>query len=353
MMRLRMLGGWQIPLKSLSDRRLERAVAAGVVVAAMAGLSACSAVGDLFHHSPETAVTAMGPDTSTKVEVGHLPGDTSIPVLANDQPITRYDINQRAALMQIGGMKGGTKAATDELIDETLKMYEAAKRGVSVPQARVDAAYASIAKHLKLTPDGLTKALASRGIAAASLKKRLRAQMTWAELVRAKAQATAQVTNADVTSAMMAKGNSDIATSTEYTLQQIVFVVPPGSPNALYVQRRHEAEAFRTRFAGCDNSLHQASALRGVVVKDIGRRMASELVGPQGEAIKKTPVGRTAPPFQSDSGIEVIAVCSTRDIQSTALARAQVESELMQKQSEGLGKDYLKELRDRAIIEYR
>jgi hypothetical protein len=33
--------------------------------------------------------------------------------------------------------------------------------------------------------------------------------------------------------------------------------------------------------------------------------------------------------------------------------RADVENSLYLKQAEGLGKDYLKELRDRAIIEYR
>ena len=49
----------------------------------------------------------------------------------------------------------------------------------------------------------------------------------------------------------------------------------------------------------------------------------------------------------------MIAVCTTRDIQSTAAVRSEVEDQLLLKQSADLGKDYLKELRDRAIIEYR
>jgi peptidyl-prolyl cis-trans isomerase SurA len=77
------------------------------------------------------------------------------------------------------------------------------------------------------------------------------------------------------------------------------------------------------------------------------------LSGPEGEAIKKTAVGKTAPPNQTDEGIELIAVCATRDIQSTAMARAEVENELYLEQASNLGADYLKELRDRAIIEYR
>ena len=96
-----------------------------------------------------------------------------------------------------------------------------------------------------------------------------------------------------------------------------------------------------------------AQKLRGVVVKDMGRRDSTQLEGPDGEAIQKVPAGKTAPAVQTKQGIEIVAVCATRDIQSTSAARADVENSLYLKQAEGLGKDYLKELRDRAIIEYR
>jgi peptidyl-prolyl cis-trans isomerase SurA len=339
-------------LATFGNRRLRRAAAVGSIVVAITGLTACSAVTDMFSRSPKTTLVTPGEDAA-KVEVGHLPGNSSIPVLVNDQPITRYDITQRAALMRVAGIQGGEKAATDELIDETLKMYEAAKRGVQVADRRVDAAYAAIAQNLKMTPDQLTKALASQGIDDTSLKKRLRAQMTWEQLVLRRAQLTTQVKTADVTQALLAKGDPEGMRATEYLLQQIVFVVPSGSPSGLYAQRRREAEAFRARFPGCDNSLEQAKQLRGVVVKDIGRRDASQLSGPEGETVQKTPAGKTTPPRQTDQGVELIAVCATREIRSTAIVRAEVQNELFLKQSEDLGKDYLQELRDRAIIEYR
>ena len=142
-------------------------------------------------------------------------------------------------------------------------------------------------------------------------------------------------------------------TLNEYMLQQIVFIVPQGSSPALYAQRRREAEAFRQRFQGCDNSLAQAQKLRGVVVKDIGRRDATQLNGAEGEDIKKTPAGKTAPPYQMNEGIELIAVCSVKQVQSQAAARAEVTNELYGKQAKDLGKDYLDELRKAAIIEYR
>jgi peptidyl-prolyl cis-trans isomerase SurA len=90
-----------------------------------------------------------------------------------------------------------------------------------------------------------------------------------------------------------------------------------------------------------------------VVVKELGRRDSSQLTGPDGQDIMNTAVGKTARPAQTSQGIELIAVCSSREIQSTAVARAEVENQLFLQQSADLGKEYLQELRDRGIIEYR
>ena len=224
---------------------------------------------------------------------------------------------------------------------------------MSVPDKQVEGAFASIAGKLKLTPAQLTAALKGEGIEADSLKKRFRAQIAWQQLVQMRTATKATVRAEEVTAQLLQKGDPSAMTAKEFVLQQIVFVVPSGSASALYQQRRREAEAFRQRYQGCDTALDQAKQLRGVVVKDIGRRDSSQLQGPQGEEIQKTAAGKVSSPNQIDQGIELIAVCSTRDIQSTAIARAEIENQLYLKQAGDLGKDYLKELRDRAIIEYR
>ena len=54
---------------------------------------------------------------------------SSIRVKVDDQPITSYDIAQRTKLFEMTGVKGGQKAATEELIDETIQFIEAAKNG--------------------------------------------------------------------------------------------------------------------------------------------------------------------------------------------------------------------------------
>jgi peptidyl-prolyl cis-trans isomerase SurA len=185
------------------------------------------------------------------------------------------------------------------------------------------------------------------------MKRWIKAQMIWKQLVQARVRREGQVKSSDIMAAMLEKGSPEDITMTEYSLQQIIFVVPSGSSPSYVAQRRREAEGFRLRFPGCEGSVAQAKALKGVVVKDAGRRDTTQLKGPQGDEIKETEAGKTTRPFQSESGIELVAVCSKRDFKSNAAARTEVESQLKLEQAKELGQDYLKELRDAAVIQRR
>ncbi len=346
----------QLPLHVIAmliSKSLLRSAAPIVAVTVLAvGLGACSALDNIPNpfKKEEPLVTATGP---TKVQVGKIPGSESIPVIVNDHPVTRYDITQRQKLMSISGANGSEKAATEDLVDEILQLEEARRIGIDIPRDQVEAAYASIGANLKLSPEDLTKALNGEGIDPNTLKRRLLAQITWQQLVAGRARQGGQIKETDVTSALLAKGDPQSLKTKEYTLQQIVFVVPNGSSAATFDQRRREAEAFRQRFTGCDTSITQAKQLNGVVVKDIGRRDTTELGGAEGDEIKKAGAGKTLRPTQTAQGIEVIAVCAVKDIQSAAAARVDIQNQLFQKQSEGIAANYLKELRSRATIIYR
>jgi peptidyl-prolyl cis-trans isomerase SurA len=279
---------------------------------------------------------------------------SSIRIKVDDQPITSYDIAQRTGLLRLSGVGGGEKAATEELINETLQFIEAAKRGVSIPEGRVDVAIADIAQHVKMSPDQLGKALSSQGVDIATLRRRIKAQMTWQALVEMRTQMEGgSVKGSDITAALFEQSDGGNVKTTEFILQQIIFVVPGGSSSAYVSQRRREAESFRSRFPGCEKSIDMAKQLKGVVVKNIGRRTSDQLGGADGDEIKNTPAGQTTRPAQSDNGIDLIAVCSTRTVESNAAARTQVENKLLSEQNKNLGADYLAELRKKAVIEYR
>jgi peptidyl-prolyl cis-trans isomerase SurA len=278
---------------------------------------------------------------------------SSIKVVVNGDIITSYDIAQRTRLLPLFGVKGGEKKAIDELIDDLLKFQEANRLGLRVPDARVDAVFASMGQERKLNAQRLAQELGKIGINADTMKRWIKAQIIWRELVQAKVRKEGQVKTEDIMSAMLERGGPDKAIQTEYRLQQIIFVVPSGSSSSYAAQRRREAESFRLRFKSCDDSLEQAKVLKDVVVRDLGRRETSELRGPQGDEIAKTPLGKTTRPLPSNNGIELIAVCSKRDFESDSALRAEVETQLQLEQAQEKGKDYLEDLRDRAIIQYR
>lgn len=317
-------------------------------------LAACSSMGGgLFNNTKSVDLPADAGSDIPKLQAS-LGSNSPIPVLVNDKPITRFDIDQRMKLMRLGGASSSREAATKELIDEQLQLNEAARLSYSVPEDRVDAAYASVAGGLNLTPSKLDQALKAEGIQPDTLKRRLRAQITWRALVdRYLRRQAAQLSHSDIAAELLSDGSSESIILKEYFLKRIVFVVPTGSPEARYTQRRSEANAFRQRFKGCDTALEQARQLREVVVQDIGRRSDDQLSGRDGEEIKKTKEGKTTPPNRIQEGVELIAVCRIREIESTAAAEAALTSKYALEQAEDLGVDYLEELREAAIIEYR
>jgi peptidyl-prolyl cis-trans isomerase SurA len=278
---------------------------------------------------------------------------SGISIVVNGLPITTYDIQQRARLNRLTGQNGSNEHATDELIDEAVQLYEAARVGIRPSEAQVDRAFASVAASVKLSPSQLVQALSQNGVAASSLRARLRAAIAWQGLVQQHMQENSPVRPEDVISQLLAQGPVEEMTMGEYTLQQIIFVVPEGSSSAYVQQRQREANAFRSRFTGCDNSLEQARQLHDVVVRPMGRRDSTQLSGPQGEEIEATEAGHATPPHRTNLGVELVAVCSVRQIQSTAAARDAIEQKLAIAQQPEIGKELLAELRAKAIIEHR
>lgn len=278
---------------------------------------------------------------------------SAVRATVNDQPITSYDVSQRIKLMKLFRQPSGDKAVLEEMVDEVLLDQVAKRRGMSVPDSMVDERFNGIAKQVKLPPAQFVKALGSQGVQADTLRKFLRAQITGAMVVKAKARSV-KVSEQDVQAQIEKEGiQTETATIKEFKLQQIVFVVPKGSSPGYVGQRQREAEAFRKRFAGCDGSLAQAKALKGVVVLDMGRRDSTQIQGPAGDALKSTPVGGTLKPDVTERGVEIIAVCNAKEIRSTAGVRAEIEDKLATEQSKNVGKEFVAELRKNAKISYK
>ncbi|GLK55584.1 peptidyl-prolyl cis-trans isomerase SurA [Methylopila capsulata] len=278
----------------------------------------------------------------------------SIAVVVNGQPILSSEVTGRVALMNLaGGGKGGSVAAArQELIDEKLKLTEAKRYNMVVSDEQVEAAFASIAQRTKLSPAQFTQAIGQRGVPARTLKDRLKAEISWAQLVRRKFASQIAAREKDVVSSVGAAGKADNR-ATQYTLRQVVFVLPKNASDAQVNQRRAEANAARGRFPGCAQAVQFASSLRDVAVKEPITRSTAQLGKPISDNLAKVKVGGLTSPERSEQGVEMIAICERKDIADDSMIRRQAAEELGSKQAEEQSKKYLEQLKSRAIIEVR
>ena len=280
-------------------------------------------------------------------------GAQQIVVIVNGEPITALDVDQRSKLSQLSTHKvPARQEVLDELINEKLKLREAKKFGLEVSASEVDTAYASMAGRMRFTADQLTQQLARSGVNVATLKARIKADIAWSQIVRGRYQASLQIGEKDILSAMETK--SDDSVGYDYTMRPILFLVPAGSAETLIDGRKREAEALRGRFQGCEEGITFARALKDVAVREQVIRSSADIPAELRKVLEGIEVGRLTPPEMTKFGVEMFAICAKKE--STAdnsPGKRQAKESLMAQRYEQRSKQYLQELRRGAMLEYK
>jgi peptidyl-prolyl cis-trans isomerase SurA len=283
---------------------------------------------------------------------------SDIRIIVNDTAITTLDIQNRARLLQVASHApagaANTKAAEDELIDEALRTQDAERRGIQVPDSLVDQAIADIASRSKLNVSQFTAALGHAGVAISTLRSRIHAQMVWGRIVRANLAQKVKNDESDLIAQMrnQEKSATDVKAQ-DYVLQRIVFAMSKTASAGESATRMREAEAFRSRFPGCDKSLEAVKGLRDVAVINVGRKLANEIPPELRTELDKTDVGRLTTPQPGELGIAMLAVCQKIQVTGESAVASTYDAETMSKQAEDMSKQLTQKLRQRANITYR
>ncbi len=275
-----------------------------------------------------------------------------IVLLVNGEPITALDIEQRSKLTQLSTHKVPPRQEVlDELINERLKVREAKKWGLEVSDSEVDQAYASMASRMRMTADQLTQQLAKGGLNAATLKSRIKADIAWPQLVRGRYQASLQIGEKDILTAMESK--SDDSVGYDFTLRPILFLVPTGSAEAFIEGRKREAEALRGRFQGCDEGIAFARQLKDIAVREQVIRSSANIPPELRKVLEGVEVGRLTAPEVTKFGVEMFAVCAKKESAAdNTPGKVKARETIMNERVEQRSKQYLQELRRGAMIEY-
>lgn len=305
------------------------------VIVAVAALAACMAVEPAF--------------TSAQAA-------SEISAVVNRSPITSNDVARRAAFLRLQRQKSDTKTAREQLVEEALKRQEIAKMKMSVSVSDVEGAYARFAASNKLSTDQLTKLLGQAGVGADHFKAYIAVQMSWPRLVNARYGANRGRMSSEELVTRMMENNKQKPVTTEYFLQQIIFVVPDSKRNAILGKRKAEAESARSKFPGCEQSKQFAATMMDVSVRTLGRILAPELPTDWKPLVEKAS-GTTTATLVTPRGVEFLAICNQRQVSDDFAAEMVFRAEDLGKQDQDGAnpneKKYLDELRSKAQIDYR
>lgn len=278
--------------------------------------------------------------------------NAQIVLYVTGQPVTAYDIEQRGKLIALGGKPKSRQEVINELIDDKLKIMAGKRFNFELSDAEVENSFATIARNAGATPDQFAKQLERSGVNPNTLKARLRADLTWGQIVRGRYATQLQVGEKDIFEAETKSGDQrDIGI--DYTLHPITFVVPRGAGANVMEARKREADALRGRFQDCSTGLAFARALKGVVVRPPVRRNSADLSPALREILAKVEIGKLTPPETTGGGVETFALCGKKETTADSPTRRKLRDEMFQERFQKQADRYLKELRAGAMIEYK
>ncbi len=275
-------------------------------------------------------------------------------VVVNGDPVTQFDVDQRAKLIQISTQKTPTRnEVIEELVNEKLKIQLLKRFMIDGIDKDVDTAYVNMARRMRATPKDFTENLEKQGLKTETLKSRIKADLIWGQIIRGRYQSSFQFSDKDVATRLASKNRDDAnVVGYDYTLRPILFVVPRGSPPTAFEARAKEAEALRARFQNCEEGIALARGIRFVAVRPQVVKGSAELPTALRDVLTKTELGRLTAPETTQQGVEVYALCGKRQSEN-APAKKEVRDEMYTEVFESHSKRFLKELRDQAMIEYR
>ncbi len=275
----------------------------------------------------------------------------TVAAIVNGEAITQFDIDQRIKLTMLTTHKAiSRKEALDDLINDKVKIKEGRKYGLDMSASDVDGAFANMASRMRLTPEQLTKTLENSGVRPATLKSRIKADMTWGNLVRGRFQSSFVVAEKDLKDVGDDKSGAE---SFEYLVRPIVLLVPRGSGQATIDSRRKEAELLRSRIQSCDEAQELFRTMRDAAIRDQLTKTSADLPPNLRSILDKTPIGHLTPPEVTKQGVEMVALCSRKPTKADTPAKREAREKIYSQRYEAKSKAYLQDARKGAMIEMR
>lgn len=278
----------------------------------------------------------------------------TVSVMVNGEPITSFDIDQRAKLNKLSHKEATRQQVIEELINDKVKIREGKKYGVDPGSSDIEQSFAGMASRMRMNSDQMTKMLAAQGIRPETLKMRIKADMVWTSLVRGRFKDSLLVGEKDVQAQLSAGGEDDkAANSFEYRMRPIVLIAGRGAGEASLESRRKEAEALRGRIQTCEEADRQFKSMPNAAIRATVVKTSADLPPTLRELLDKTPVGHLTAPKVTKQGIEMVALCSREPTTADTPKKREIREKMFAQKFEAKSTAYLQDIRKAAMIEYR
>lgn len=282
------------------------------------------------------------------------PAQAQIVAMVNGEPITSLDVDQRIKLSVLSSQKQISKQeALEELINDKVKVREGKRFGLEMGMGDIDAAFNNMGARMRMSPDQLAKSLEGRGIRADTLKSKIKADMTWQQLVRGRFQQSLLVGDKDVIAVVGRKDDAQATDNFEYQLRTVVLVVPRGASGAVTESRRKEAEVLRSRIQSCEEALQTFRSMSNAAIRPQVTKTSGDLPAPLRATLDKTPVGQLTAPEVTKAGIEMVALCGKKASNADTPEQREARDKIYAQRFEAKANQYLKDARRTMMIEYR
>ncbi len=303
-------------------------------------------------------VAAGAADPSTPA----LAQSQGLVVVVNDNPITSYDIRQRAKMNKVlgiarGNAKSQRKQALKELINDVITTSEAKRLKLEFKKEQIDRTIASMAKGAGLTTASLNAKLKKNGVSVKSFRSQVEAKMVFRYLMQKKYKVNADVSDAEV-ERRYSKITSDPRLKPIRIFQIREIDLPVGQVSEamkaqLEYARAIEAQQIMKRYTGCNSARKAADGIFNVKVGPIVQAPADKLPGDMRKVLTKAGTKRLIGPMRGPSGIRLIGYCGQKTLKPPKPPKEAVKNMLLNEKFDSASERVMRDLRRKAFIDYK
>jgi peptidyl-prolyl cis-trans isomerase SurA len=245
------------------------------------------------------------------------------------------------------------KEAQEELIEERLKLQEAKKLGLEIPDEDIKRVFKGLAEQNKMTEPQFVEHLKSMGIDVSTMRERYRGQFAWRDVIRRKFASQVTINDRDIDRMITSTASESGEDTVELQVQKITLATPQSSDQATLARRYTEAEALQRKFSGCKTMAGLVKDAAAAKFEEGKFVKPSSIAEPTRSMLLAAKDGDILPPATAAGGVELYALCSRRAASADAKQREKAQGELQQREFEIMAKRHMRNLRQDANIEYR